>query len=308
MVYSENVSKRVAVILCVDSAMLVLACVLECLDLTGLALHEWLGFALCPLVLLHVVWQWPWFMTQFRRMRSPGTGRVRVNACLNLLLLAMMAAVLVSGVMVSRLGTSVIGENLGRVRIWSDVHGYLNFIVLVLVGLHLALNWDWLVTTLRRRRPETPADSASLEGTRARVPQMDGARVCDPRQRGLVGAPGEVSNHSQTESRCGSQSRAPSASRSVWATRPMVRGVTVLLVAAMLSGTIYFVAYGLSSPEKRVARPRIVALTVGPQTQNSLTPQPRRIDVPEGLMKLFYKVLVLAVVMLIGRFGFKLRL
>jgi hypothetical protein len=259
MVYWQIVSKRVAVILCVDVAMLVLVCVLECLDLTGLAWHEWLGFSLCPLVLLHVIWQWPWFMTQFRRMRSSGTGRARVNAGLNLLLLAMMAAVLVSGVMVSRLGTSVIGENLGRVRIWSDVHGYLNFIVLVLVGLHLALNWDWLVAAMRRRRTDTPANAGELEG----------------RGRSLA--------------------------------RPMVRAITVLLVAAMLAGTIYFIAYGLSSPEKRIARTRFVA-SAGPQMQNPLRPQPRRIDVPEGLMKLSYKVLVLAAVTLIGRFGFRLRL
>jgi len=51
--------------------MLALTCVLESLSLTGLTLHEWLGFILCPLVLVHVVLQWQWFATQFRRVWWP---------------------------------------------------------------------------------------------------------------------------------------------------------------------------------------------------------------------------------------------
>jgi hypothetical protein len=33
----------------------------------------------------------------------------------------------------------------------------LNLALVVLVGLHLALNWDWLIAALRRHRPERPA-------------------------------------------------------------------------------------------------------------------------------------------------------
>ena len=61
---------RVSLLLCLDTAMLLLVCVLECLALTGLDLHVWLGFALCPLVLVHVVMQWQWFRTQFQRIRT----------------------------------------------------------------------------------------------------------------------------------------------------------------------------------------------------------------------------------------------
>src|SRR6185295_10908110 len=137
--------------------MLLLVVVLECINFTGLQWHQWLGFAFCPLVLLHVVMQWQWCITQFQRVLTPGAWRERVNAGLNLLLLALMGAVLFSGGFVSSQAVESVGETFGRVRIWSDVHGWLNVAVVVLVGLHLALNWDWMISALRRRRPERPA-------------------------------------------------------------------------------------------------------------------------------------------------------
>jgi len=130
--------------------MLLLVCVLECINFTGLEWHQWLGFAFCPVVLLHVVLQWPWFSTQFQRVLTPGAWRVRVNAGLNLLLLVLMAAVLFSGGFVSAQGVKALGESFGSVRIWSEVHGWLNFALVVLVGLHLALNWDWVIGACAR--------------------------------------------------------------------------------------------------------------------------------------------------------------
>src|SRR5262245_21833836 len=110
-------SRRTLFILLVDSGMLALVCVLECLDLTGLELHEWLGFALCPLVLLHVIWQWPWFVTQFRKYLSP-PRRVRINVLLNASLLVLMSAVLLSGVFNSSQVISLVGERFGSIRVW----------------------------------------------------------------------------------------------------------------------------------------------------------------------------------------------
>ena len=43
-------NNRVALLVCLDTAMLLLVCVLEAIKLTGLEWHQWLGFALCPLL------------------------------------------------------------------------------------------------------------------------------------------------------------------------------------------------------------------------------------------------------------------
>jgi hypothetical protein len=154
--------------------MLALVCILECLDLTGLELHEWLGFTLCPLVLLHVSWQWPWFVMQFRKFLGAPSARVRINALLNVLLLVLMSAVLISGVLNSRQAISLVGERFGRTRVWREMHNWLNFTLLVWVALHLGLNWDWVLGVLTRRHRDKPplVESASPinASSRARHP------------------------------------------------------------------------------------------------------------------------------------------
>lgn len=142
---------RARYLLALDLSMLTLVCVLEALSLTGLAWHEWLGFLLCLLVLTHLVLQWPWFFTEFRRISTRGAYRARVNSVLNYLLFTVMVAVLVSGVLISNQIAPLTGNALGRPRVWSELHGWLNFTLVVLVGVHLALNWDWILGVLRRR-------------------------------------------------------------------------------------------------------------------------------------------------------------
>jgi hypothetical protein len=144
--------------------MLLLVCVLEPIKLTGLEWHQYLGFALCPLVLLHVAIQWQWFVTQFQGMGRRGAYRVRLSALLNLMLFVLMAAVLFSGVFASRQSTALVGESVGRVRLWHEVHGWLNLVLVVFVGLHLALNWDWILAALRRKRPRRPGSDTVMTG------------------------------------------------------------------------------------------------------------------------------------------------
>src|SRR6185436_12537047 len=80
-------------------------------------------------------------------------------------------------------GVESLGESFGRVRIWSEVHGWLNVPLVVLVGLHLALNWDWMIAALRRRRPERPAlateRSAAVSQT-SRSAAADASRTAAP--------------------------------------------------------------------------------------------------------------------------------
>jgi hypothetical protein len=149
---------RTAFLLCIDISLLLLVLVLECLSFTCLTLHEWIGFASCPVVLLHVVLQWQWFVTQFRRIRRGGPIRTWINALLNVLLLAMVAATLISGVLVAHQVVPFVGERLARIYVWLWVHDSLNKPMLVLVGFHLALNWNW-VAALRRSRPIRPAEA-----------------------------------------------------------------------------------------------------------------------------------------------------
>jgi len=262
------VINRVAFLVCLDTTMLLLVCVLECLALTGLDLHVWLGFALCPLVLVHVVMQWQWFVIQFQRIRTTRAYRVRINTLLNLGLLFMMSAVLLSGILSSRQVTSVIGESLGRARIWSEIHGWLNFIVVVLVGLHLALNWDWMIAALRRRRPERP---------------------------GLTGAMPR-------------KSTAPIGRRALNVTNSFGRGMGVLLVASLAAGIVYFAMWATTPSEERERIQNERAAAASRVEARPSVPQPRPVQLPHGVEQLLVTSSVLALTVVIGRYVFRLRL
>ena len=249
--------------------MLLLVCVLECLALTGLDVHVWLGFALCPLVLVHVVMQWQWFITQFQRIRTTRAYRVRVNTLLNLGLLIMMSAVLLSGILSARQVTSVIGESFGRSRIWSEIHGWLNFTLVVLVGLHLALNWDWMVAALRRRRPERP---------------------------GLAGA---LPRNATT----------PLGRQRFNFAHLLGRGLAVLLIASLAAGVVYFAMWATMLPEEatrmRQTERDVSVTTVEPRP---FVPQPRPASLPHGFEQLLVTSTALVLVVIIGRYVFRLRL
>ena len=139
-----------------DTAMLLLTSVLMSVSLTGLPLHEWLGFILCPLVLLHVNCHSQWYLDQFRRLLTAGAFRARINFLLNIALLVMMAALLVSGIRLSHQLSPIIGESIGRRQVWHDIHNWSSVAVMCLVSLHLGLNWDWIVAVIRRCTRKTP--------------------------------------------------------------------------------------------------------------------------------------------------------
>lgn len=254
--------------------MLVAVVLLECLSLTGLELHEWLGFVLCPLVLVHMVLQWQWFMTQFQRVLTAGAWRVRLNASLNLLLLIVMAAVLVSGGLVSNQSVATLGERFGRLRLWSEIHGDLNFILVVLVGLHLALNWDWIVAALRRWRTKQSGLVESAPLTPA-LSSSDGERAS---RRGVTA------------------SSSPHNPR--WL-RWLGRATAVLAVAFIAASGIYFAMAGM---------------THRPQGQHesgavpNFRPQGRRQSFPDGMRELSVTAGAVAIVVVVGKRVFRLRL
>ena len=261
-------SNRTALVLCLDTAMLVLVCVLECLSLTGLELHEWLGFVLCPVVLVHVVVQWRWFITQWQRIRSTGGYRVRINALLNVVLFLLMSAVLFSGVFVSHQGTALFGEAFGRVRIWHDIHGWANFSLIALVGLHVALNWDWMLAAFRRRRPERPA---LAEGP------PPGSAISSHRPPGLVQYLG----------------------------RGLVVLLIAASAAAAAYFTMAALTELPPEPEPSHNERGPMASATEPQP---LAPRPRSVYLPHGFEQLMVTTASIALAALTGRYLFRIRL
>jgi hypothetical protein len=261
---------RTYLVLALDTTMLVLVCVLECMDLTGLELHQWLGFALCPLILIHATLQYQWFITQFQKFLKTGFSWASKNVVLNTLLLVMMSAVLLSGLLASRQITSIFGEQFGSVHVWREIHGWLNFTVVALVGLHLGLNWAWVMAVLKRCAVETPADAGTSRQSNAPATQL--------RSEDLL--------------------------------RASRRGSGVVLAVLLSATVVYFVmGLLIVTPNARteIQSPNGRSFTAS-ASKNQLIPQPRPVWLSHGLEQLSVTFGSVVLVGLIGRYVFRLRL
>ncbi len=128
--------------------------------LTGLAAHEWIGIALIALILVHLVVHWAWIEGQIAHaLRSSRRGRL-VPFLLNAALFVAMGTTLVSGVAISKVAVPN-GLSPEVYLRWHGIHETATTFTVLILGLHIALNWDHIRGWIRRarngsRRP-TPA-------------------------------------------------------------------------------------------------------------------------------------------------------
>jgi hypothetical protein len=133
--------------LSLDSAMLTAAIVLGAgLAPAALGVHEWLGVVFVVALLLHLLLQWPWIASATGQLRVPRAPRVRINYTLNALLFIVMIFALASGFVVSRTVLPALGMHPSGNFVWIKVHKLFSSLVIVIVGLHLGMNWHWVKT------------------------------------------------------------------------------------------------------------------------------------------------------------------
>ena len=131
-----------------DVTLLVSVCILQTVSFTGLVLHEWLGLAMVGMVLAHLLLAWSWIASQSRRLFTLQSVRARINYLLNLTLFAGVTAVIFSGILISQkaipalTGTRAAPDMDWR---WDWLHNQFSQAVVLLSGLHLAINWDWVL-------------------------------------------------------------------------------------------------------------------------------------------------------------------
>jgi hypothetical protein len=134
-----------------DLTLLISVCALEAVTFTGLTLHEWLGVATAGLILIHLSMAWAWISTSSRRLASVNANRTRINYALNFCLFVSVVAAIFSGLILSEVALPAIGirSAAGNIQ-WRYIHNRASDFVLILAGLHLAINWDWSVAAARK--------------------------------------------------------------------------------------------------------------------------------------------------------------
>ena len=147
-----------------DLCLLVAVVLLQTPRGTSLAGHEWLGMAFAALVTLHLLVNWRWIVGTLRRIVTYGSRRTRINALLNGTLFIFMALTVFSGLAISEVVLPLAGLEPSILRAWRQLHSLFATLSLVIVGLHLALNWNWITAVARKRLLMAGSDTADAAG------------------------------------------------------------------------------------------------------------------------------------------------
>ena len=117
---------------------------------TGMAIHEWLGLAFGAGIVTHLLLHWQWVVETSKRIFSKLPGKTRINYILNIALFIAVTLIAFTGVMISETALPALGITLSENHAWTMVHKLSADISVFLIGLHVALHWQWIVDAARR--------------------------------------------------------------------------------------------------------------------------------------------------------------
>ncbi len=135
--------------LLVDTVIFVAFLVVLAPHFTGIAIHEWLGIAFGAGVITHLLLHWNWIVTTTQRIFASLPRQTRINHALNLLLFIDITLVIFTGLMISKSALPLLGIQLAQSGIWHMVHTATANLALGLIGLHVALHWQWVVSSFQ---------------------------------------------------------------------------------------------------------------------------------------------------------------
>jgi cytochrome b561 len=136
--------------LAVDSTIFLIFLVVEAPKFSGLPAHEWLGIAIGAGAITHVLLHWQWVIEISKRFFGKAQWSARVNYILNVLLFIAITTIIFTGLMISQTVVPSLGLTVAQNNLWRSVHTTMASVFIVLVGLHVALHWQWFVNLVKR--------------------------------------------------------------------------------------------------------------------------------------------------------------
>ena len=130
---------------------------------TGIQTHEWIGVALIPILVGHLVLNWNWIITTTRRMFSALSGETRFNHIWDALLFGMFVLATASGLLISRFVFPALGIALMGDAFWGMLHTVSATVLTMMLGIHIALHLRWVLTRLKKA-PAPAAKAPKEEG------------------------------------------------------------------------------------------------------------------------------------------------
>ena len=118
--------------------------------MTGIAVHEWLSLALAGTVIAHIVLHFDWIVNVGGQYFKKLFHSSRLKFVVDLLLFVAVIAVMLSGILISRSILPLLGLEPLHGGAWKAIHSLSANLSVLLLGLHLGLNWSWIRKMSRR--------------------------------------------------------------------------------------------------------------------------------------------------------------
>jgi len=108
--------------------------------ITGLPIHEW----------FHLVLHWDWIVSITITFVKRLFHETRFNYLVDFLVFLSFITVMLSGLLISRTVFSAFGIQVQVTRAWREIHSLSANLTLLLIGLHFAMHWKWIVSSFQR--------------------------------------------------------------------------------------------------------------------------------------------------------------
>jgi hypothetical protein len=118
--------------------------------ITGLPIHEWLSVAFIAVLITHMVLHWDWIVSITISFVKRLFHETRFNYLVDFLVFLAFITVMLSGLMISRTVFPALGITVQGARAWRQIHSLSADATLLLIGLHFAMHWKWIVSAVQR--------------------------------------------------------------------------------------------------------------------------------------------------------------
>ena len=117
---------------------------------SGIPIHEWLSIAFGAAIVIHLLLHWQWIVATIKRFFSKMNAQQRINFVLNTLLFIDVTIIIFTGLVISRVVLPGLGIETIRGGIWRPLHSLSSDIAVFIVGLHVAMHWQWIWSAIKR--------------------------------------------------------------------------------------------------------------------------------------------------------------
>jgi hypothetical protein len=123
------------------------------MDITGLALHQWLGIIVGVVAAIHLLTHWKWVATMTDRFFGNTSIRARLYYLIDAVILAGFGTMILTGIVIS----TWLNLDLSAYVAWKMIHIGSSIFTLALVLFKLGAHWKWIASMVRTNREVIPA-------------------------------------------------------------------------------------------------------------------------------------------------------